>query len=425
MKITISSSVYRLFFSFFLLCSLFLSNNFLYAKEPKVNVSVPEEAAAETDTQFEKNNWYIYYKNAKKITAGPFETVEEVIDEWLGNKKIKSGGKYYIGRNNVLFTNKPENYYKTKYQEVLAKRENKEAEEASLVPEGADSSEENVMVSQEESSGQNIQETKEPVSYSESSEYVPWTPEPDLFSSSNRYEKKYLSDYVKNDEFVIPANPETDRNLNIAEEYADEINLTDSKGVTSLMKAVKDSNDWKIKNLIQAGASVNAKDKDGWTALMYAVRYQNNLSVLNLLIDAGADVKAQNNFSVSALIIAACYNNNPDILKRIISFYSPSDKEVQKAFVQLVSTQTSDNLALYSKASLFLDFGLPVNSYYDGKTPLMYACKYCKSTRVIKLLIDKDASLSLRSTEGKTAFDYARENKLLPKDEVYWALNKR
>ena len=41
------------------------------------------------------------------------------------------------------------------------------------------------------------------------------------------------------------------------------------------------------------------------------------------------------------------------------------------------------------------------------------------------MLLDNQASPTLRSTEGKTAFDYAMKNNNLAHDETYWALNKR
>ena len=47
------------------------------------------------------------------------------------------------------------------------------------------------------------------------------------------------------------------------------------------------------------------------------------------------------------------------------------------------------------------------------------------STKIIQILLDNQANPTLRSTEGKTAFDYAMKNNNLAHDETYWALNKR
>lgn len=457
----------------------------LYAETLPVTVSDTEQEDSDTEEYTVKKEWFIYYKNAKKIISGPFDDVSQAISAWIDNPKIQPKKNYYIGRNGVLYTNNPESYYLRQYAEISAEKSDRKEPLSPKEQKALEKAEKKALKKAEkeaarrkrkgipdeppemtvvQSDSNNLPEINadpqeliisEPIKIQSSTEpkealpqdavttapakqeeillsdktsepdYTPWVPEPELFTGSNRYQKKYLSDYVKNDSFSIPKNIKDDGEIDFASEYANEIFQTDSKGTTALMTAVKDSNDWKVKNLISAGAPINAVDKDGWTALMYAVRYQSNLSILNLLLEAGADVKVQNNFSLSALVIAACYNNNPAILKKLLSYYSPSDKEMQRAFVQLISSQTNDTLAQISKAQVFLDFGLPVNSYYEGKTPLMYACKYCKSTKVIKLLLDKDAGIKLRSTEGKSAFDYAQENKSLPKDEVYWALNKK
>ena len=62
--------------------------------------------------------------------------------------------------------------------------------------------------------------------------------------------------------------------------------------------------------------------------------------------------------------------------------------------------------------------------YADNRISL-YAAQYGKSTKVLKLLLDNEALTSLRSTEGKTAFDYACDNKNLAHNEIYWQLNKK
>ena len=72
-----------------------------------------------------------------------------------------------------------------------------------------------------------------------------------------------------------------------------------------------------------------------------------------------------------------------------------------------------------------MDKAVPLNVLYEGKTPLMYAAQYGNSTKVIQMLLDNQAAVTLKSTEGKTAFDYANNNKNLTHDESFWALNKR
>lgn len=72
-----------------------------------------------------------------------------------------------------------------------------------------------------------------------------------------------------------------------------------------------------------------------------------------------------------------------------------------------------------------MEKNVSINSFYNGKTPLMYACQYCKSTEVINILLEYDANTTIRSSEGKTAFDYAMENTSLIHDENFWKLNRK
>ncbi|MCR5188599.1 MAG: ankyrin repeat domain-containing protein [Treponema sp.] len=236
--------------------------------------------------------------------------------------------------------------------------------------------------------------------------------------NTSSYEKEYLSDYM------IPEEDEFDE-MDVEDELITDPDIADLAGRTLLMKAAKAGNDWQIRTLLNSGAKVNLKDKDGWTALMYAVRYQESLNTVNLLLDAGADIKVLNKFNSSALSLAACYNNNPEILKKLLKAYTPSDKEVLRSFILLLTENHSTEYTQISKINTFIEANVPINNFYNGKTPLMYSCEFGNSTKVIKLLLDNNAVTGLRSTEGKTAYEYASENNKLTHDSTYWELNKK
>lgn len=238
-------------------------------------------------------------------------------------------------------------------------------------------------------------------------------------SNYSRYEKEYLND------FMVYDDPELDVEESESEEIIENPDEADSFGRTLLMKAAKAGNDWQIKTLLRSGAKVNLKDKDGWSALMYAVRYQESMTCVDLLIEAGAAVKTKNNYGSTPLAVAACYNNNPEVIKKLLSFYTTSDKEVLKSMVLLLSENHTSEYVQLAKLNIYLNLSVPLNTFYEGKTPLMYAAEFGDSTKVIQTLLDSNAITSIRSTEGKTAYEYAVTNKNLKHDSAYWALNKK
>jgi ankyrin repeat protein len=67
-----------------------------------------------------------------------------------------------------------------------------------------------------------------------------------------------------------------------------------------------------------------------------------------------------------------------------------------------------------------LEAGAEVNARDElAWTPLMIAAYSSRNPEVIKALLDAGAATELKSDEGKTALDYARENKYLTNVEAF------
>ena len=240
-------------------------------------------------------------------------------------------------------------------------------------------------------------------------------------SASEKNKKEYLSDYMVYD--VESINDSEDNE--ILYQIIPDPDERDASGKTLLMRAAKEGNEWELKQLLESHANVNLKDSDGWTALMYAVRYSGSLECVEKLLEAGADVTEKNTYGFSALVLAASYNGNPQILSKLLENYKASDKEVLRALVFLLTEQNISERQQLSKLQIFMDKAVPLNILFEGKTPLMYAAQYGNSTKILQVLLDNQSSVTMRSTEGKTAFDYATKNNNLAHNETYWALNKK
>ena len=216
----------------------------------------------------------------------------------------------------------------------------------------------------------------------------------------------------------IDAGTRTETNILIAEPDA-----ADADGMTALMKAAKEGNNWEIQSLVQSGADLQKRDKEGWSALMYAVRYQQDSSIVRQLIAAGAHTRVRNKYNSTPLMIAAYYSQNPDILGILLENRSSSEEEVFNAFILSLTSQTGTEHAKLAKIRQFLAKGVPVNRLWQGMTPLMYACRYAASTQPIEELLKNVADVSPRDKDGRTAFDYAMENRELARDNTFWRLN--
>lgn len=246
------------------------------------------------------------------------------------------------------------------------------------------------------------------------------TPTPAASTTATEpYNKSYLYDYLNDTTTKAP----TEEPTTTVTSAIDNVNLADKNGVTLLMQAAKSGNDWAVQHLLNSGADVQSRDKDGWSALMYAVRYQNSINIVNMLIEKGAHARVRNNYNATPLLLAANYSQNPQILSLLLRNRSATEDEVFKAFIlALTSTEGSEYIE-QTKVQLFLDMGVSVNRVWKGKTPLMYAAQYSDSTAVIGLLIQAGAKPGTQNVEGKTAFNFAKDNSRLAHDDIYWSLN--
>ncbi|MCR5724745.1 MAG: ankyrin repeat domain-containing protein [Treponema sp.] len=236
-------------------------------------------------------------------------------------------------------------------------------------------------------------------------------------SAIEPYKPTYLFDYAKleSTDDIPPETPVSDSRFRHT--FIQNPDARDSEGRTLLMKAVRDGNEELIDNLLYSEADIQLTDNDGWTALMFAARFQSNPLIIRRLIFLGANVSQTNNYGLSALALAAGLSDTPDVVAALLENRSAAEKDVRASFIYAVTMEAATDIL-----SLFTEKGISLNAPYGGKTPLMYAAENNTNTNVIAWLLRRGAKTTYKTSDGKTAFDFAQANPRLPHNENYWAL---
>ena len=86
-----------------------------------------------------------------------------------------------------------------------------------------------------------------------------------------------------------------------------DLEARDSLGCTALHNAASDGTAETVNAIINAGADIEARDKDGWTPLHWAAS-NSTVGIVNVLLEAGADIEARDIFGQTPYALA---RNNP------------------------------------------------------------------------------------------------------------------
>jgi ankyrin repeat protein len=222
---------------------------------------------------------------------------------------------------------------------------------------------------------------------------------------------------------------------------------TKSGGTTALMMAAPDVE--KMKLLLDRGANVNARSETKYTALMVAAQYgTHSTAAIRLLLAHGADAAPSQGkplFNADPLFLAA-YSGNAEVLPDLLAAGASLNGEMT-----LIGTSNSDAIsgavrhAYLDVAETLVKLGAPVDrtdaritplvkavlgdqvemarfliskgadvNHVDGNgmTPLLYAASIdFGSSAMIDMLLKSGARTDMKTKEGKTALDLARQYK--------------
>jgi ankyrin repeat protein len=222
---------------------------------------------------------------------------------------------------------------------------------------------------------------------------------------------------------------------------------TKSGGTTALMMAAPDAE--KMKLLIDRGARVNARSETKYTALMVAAQYgTHSTQAIRLLLEHGADAsqsQGKPQFNADPLFLAA-YGGNAEVLPDLLKAGASLNGEMT-----LIGTSNSDAISgavrhgYLDVAETLVKLGAPVDrtdaritplvkavlgdqvemakfliskgadvNHVDGNgmTPLLYASSIdFGSSAMIDMLLKAGARTDMKTKEGKTALELARQYK--------------
>ena len=149
------------------------------------------------------------------------------------------------------------------------------------------------------------------------------------------------------------------------------------RGFTNLMQVSAIDSVPSIRQLLGAGANLNAQDESGWTSLMVASALC-NAGAVNTLLEAGAPPDIHDSNGDTALIGVAAIRY--------------PCKEQPAIFRVLVAKGADINA---------------INS--EGQTALIWAAR-CGNPDAVRVLIEAGAQINLRDKSGLSALDYAKTN---------------
>lgn len=209
------------------------------------------------------------------------------------------------------------------------------------------------------------------------------------------------------------------------------------------LKILKYGNPSQIKELLEKGLNLKTTDRFGNTPLLIVARFNKDPKVIELLIHEGADIHETDNEGNTALIWASSKNNSsvieellrhdPLLVNKINSkgisalMVAARNNNSQKVLTTLISAGANLNLvdsdgflplhhALISNIPEQVSFLLKHTPKFQiqdqyGRNLLMFLAQFSGNPENIKPLIDSGININAKDSSGKTALNFAIEEK--------------
>lgn len=189
---------------------------------------------------------------------------------------------------------------------------------------------------------------------------------------------------------------------------------------TDLTTAIRTSNTFCAKQLINSGVDLNKKNNAGYTPLMLAGAYQ-NIEIIKLLIKKGANPDITNSYGCTALILQCETHCNEEIIKLLINagtniHINPkmADSSISRSFSALKTVFYRGNKDLIY---LLLNAGGKIDSQYIYLEHIE-SIKLFDNFNIITKLIKSNINcfLNIKDTKNNNILHYAAK---LNKPEIF------
>ncbi len=171
---------------------------------------------------------------------------------------------------------------------------------------------------------------------------------------------------------------------------------------SSLPDAAEAKNFAKVRELISAGADLNAPQADGMTALHWACQHDDTGSALALL-KAGANPSPQTRYGIEPINIAVG-NGNAVLVKKLIELGADPNKTVHRDETLLM---TAARVGKLESVKALVSAGADIDAKQrHGQTALMWAA-HEGHLEVVAFLVDAGADYSTALESGYTPYFFA------------------
>lgn len=209
-------------------------------------------------------------------------------------------------------------------------------------------------------------------------------------------------------------------------------NQQDAEGNTALMNAAKGNTIEVIKFLAGKTNNIKQANNKGQTVLSNAIQ-KNSAEVVQFLINQGADINREDKAGNNLIYYLVESANGRGAMRRDSSEPNAVKPEEEKLNL-LIKNGLDIKKAQYNGNSLLhmavehnnmfltqkaLNLGVSINAKNnEGNTPLQIAALKAIDNKIMKLLVNHGADKTLKTDFDETAYDLAKENEVLMRNDV-------